>query len=146
MSCCLPSWTTFTLSPHLNELAMCGSVARRSMLKSRVSECLAPVGPPKVCVCPVDGDHAARAVSLGSTAGARATCLLRVVRPDLVRSFAERHNRGLWQCLARILGLSCSKWDTTTQDVASLPLLFGGLGLRSAALISPSANLLACLG
>ena len=33
--------------------------------------------------------------------GSRANYLLRVVRPDLVRSFAERHNRGLWQCLAR---------------------------------------------
>ena len=71
-------------------------------------------------------------------AGSRANYLLRVVRPDLVRSFAERHNRGLWQCLARILGRS-SEWDITTQEVASLPLSLGGLGLRNAVRTSPSA-------
>ena len=71
-------------------------------------------------------------------AGSRANCLLRVVRLDLVRSFAERHNRGLWQCLARILGRS-SEWDITTQEVASLPLSLGGLGLRNAVRTSPSA-------
>ena len=68
----------------------------------------------------------------------RANYLQRVVRPDLVRSFAERHNRGLWQCLARIPGRS-SEWDITTQEVASLPLSLGGLGLRNAVRTSPSA-------
>ena len=55
-----------------------------------------------------------------------------MVRPDLVRSFAELHNGGLWQCLARILGVS-SEWDITTQEVASL----GGLGLRNAVRTGP---------
>ena len=67
----------------------------------------------------------------------RANCLLRVVRPDLVRSFAERHKR--WQCLARILGRS-SEWDITTQEVASLLLSLGGLGLRNAVRTSPSTH------
>ena len=72
-------------------------------------------------------------------AGSRANYLLSVVRPDLVRSFAERHNGGLWQRLARILGRS-SEWDITTQEVASLPLSLGGLGLRNAVRTSPSAH------
>ena len=64
--------------------------------------------------------HSAWALQL-HCAGSRANYLVRVVRPHLVRSFAERHNRGFWQCLARILGQS-SEWDITTQEVASLPL------------------------
>ena len=50
----------------------------------------------------------------------RANYLLRVVRPDIVRSFTERHDRGLRQCLARILDLS-SERDIIIQEVGSLP-------------------------
>ena len=35
--------------------------------------------------------------------GARANYLLRVVRPEVVQSFTERHTAGLWRCLASIL-------------------------------------------
>ena len=63
---------------------------------------------------------------------------MRVVRPELVKSFAERHNVGLWKCLADILHLS-GNWDVTTKEVASMPLAMGGLGLRDGARISPAA-------
>ena len=70
-------------------------------------------------------------------AGARANYLLRIVRPDLVRSFAERHDRGLWQCLARILGRSAEWLQHPRDHFTSLSM--GGLGSRKATRVSPSA-------
>ena len=64
--------------------------------------------------------------------GARANYLLRVVLFDLVRSFAERNDRGLWQCLDRILRRS-SEWDVSTQGMIPLPFSIRGLGLRKLA-------------
>ena len=71
-------------------------------------------------------------------AGARANYLLRVIRPELVRTFAEGHNRGLWNCLNHILSID-SQVDETVQDIGSLPLSMGGLGLRSATRTSQPA-------
>ena len=71
-------------------------------------------------------------------AGARANYLLRVVRPKLVRTFAEGHNRILWNCLNHILSID-SQVDETVQDLGSLPLSMGGLGLRSATRTSQPA-------
>ena len=70
-------------------------------------------------------------------ASSRANYLMRVIRPELVKSFAERHNVGLWKCLADILHLS-GNWDVTTKEVASMPWTMGGLGLRDGARISPA--------
>ena len=64
-------------------------------------------------------------------AGARANFFLRVIRFELVRTFAEGPNRGLWNCLHHILSLD-SQVDGTMRDIGSLPLSMGGLGLRSA--------------
>ena len=63
-------------------------------------------------------------------ASARANYLLRVVRPDLVRGFAERHDEGLWRCLCRLLGTDVQ--NARSQEVASVPLSMGGLGFPSA--------------
>ena len=71
-------------------------------------------------------------------ASSRANYLMRVVRPELAKSFAKRHNVGLWKCLADILHLSGNR-DVTTKEVASMPLAMGGLGLRDGARISPAA-------
>ena len=57
-------------------------------------------------------------------ASARANFMLRVIRPELVRGYAEGHDRGIWTCLCKLLGRSC--------ELASVPLSLGGLGLRSA--------------
>ena len=71
-------------------------------------------------------------------AGSRANYLLRVIRPELVRNFAEGHNAGLWRCLAQILPASTGA-DPIAKATASLPLSTGGLGLRDASRTSEPA-------
>ena len=66
-------------------------------------------------------------------ASARANYQLRVVRPELVNSFAESHDQGLWRCLCAIVGVPAETCDGLTRATATLPLSLGGLGLRSAA-------------
>ena len=65
-------------------------------------------------------------------AQARANFLLRAVRPEAVEEFATRHDRGLWWCLAQILGVNLEQCEVGMQEAATLPLVLGGLGLRSA--------------
>ena len=64
--------------------------------------------------------------------GGRANYMLRAVRLEMVRGFAEGHNAGLWTCLCNIL-------NVVGQDVATMPLSLGGLGLRDAVRTSPPA-------
>ena len=71
-------------------------------------------------------------------AGGRANYLLRVVRPELVETFAAGHNAGLWECFKRILKLDFDV-DSTVKYISSLQLAMGGLGLRSASRTSESA-------
>ena len=72
-------------------------------------------------------------------ASARANYQLRVVRPELVNSFAESHDQGLWRCLCAIVGVPAETCDGLTRATATLPLSLGGLGLRSAARTRESA-------
>ena len=65
-------------------------------------------------------------------AQARANFLLRAVRPEAVEEFATRHDRGLWWCLAQILGVNLEQCEVGMQEAATFPLVLGGLGLRSA--------------
>ena len=65
-------------------------------------------------------------------AQARANFLLRAVRPEAVEEFATRHDRGLWWCLAQILGVNLEQCEVGMQEAATLPLVLGSLGLRSA--------------
>ena len=51
---------------------------------------------------------------------------------------AEAHHRGLWECACTLLSIP-NHQGRSTQDTATLPLSFGGLGLRSALRTSPSA-------
>ena len=69
-------------------------------------------------------------------AGGRANYMLRAVRPETVRGFAEGHNAGLWTCLCNILNVVV---DGDRQDVATMLLSLGGLGLRDAVRTSPPA-------
>ena len=73
-------------------------------------------------------------------ASARATYLLRAVRPELVRPFAAAHDQGLWQCFCQILQISTDLCDDNARATASLPLSLGGLGLRSAVRTSHPAS------
>ena len=62
----------------------------------------------------------------------RANHLLRVVPPDLIRSYAEKHDNLIWRTFCKITG--CLEWESymKIREVASLPMRLGGLGLRSA--------------
>ena len=82
--------------------------------------------------------QSARALLL-HCASSRANCLLRVIRPDLVRHFAERHDESIWTCLCQILGVHNDESDAVAQT-ATLPLSMGGLGLRSAVRTSVPAH------
>ena len=64
-------------------------------------------------------------------ASARANYLLRVVRPELVRHFAESHD-GLWRCLCQILDIPEGQCEPTVRIASTMPLVLGGIGLRSA--------------
>ena len=66
-------------------------------------------------------------------ASARANYQFRVVRPELVNSFAESHDQGLWRCLCAIVGVPSETRDELTRATATLPLSLGGMGLRSVA-------------
>ena len=67
---------------------------------------------------------------------ARANCYLRGVHTDLCSTFAAHHDASLRRVLCSLLGMDPSFlfWN-----VASLPLSLGGLGLRSASLLSRAA-------
>ena len=72
-------------------------------------------------------------------ASARANYLLRVVSPEQVQEFAGNHDTRLWACLCAILGIPPDMCDRMSHATATLPLVLGGLGLRSAVRTSPSA-------
>ena len=71
-------------------------------------------------------------------AQAKANFLLRSVHPDSTLQYATRHDNRCWECLCRILRVS-SEVGITSQQIASLPLSVGGLGLHSAVLVRHAA-------
>ena len=73
-------------------------------------------------------------------AAARANYLLRVVRPALVRRFAENHDAGLWRCLCQILHIPEDQCEATARTTSTMPLMLGGMGLRSAVRTSVPAH------
>ena len=66
----------------------------------------------------------------------RANYQLRSVRPELVAEFAAGHDQEMWQCLQTILNIP-EESTALTRAITSLPLSWGGLGLRSATRTSP---------
>ena len=65
--------------------------------------------------------------------------MIRAVSPDQVRGFAEDHDSRLWACLCQILQIPPESCDHPSRVTATLPLVLGGCGLRSAARTSQSA-------
>ena len=62
------------------------------------------------------------------------TCALCTqIWPDLSQNSIAK----VWRCLQRLVGI---EGDSLTEDMARLPLCFGGLGLRSAVRTSPAAH------
>ena len=73
-------------------------------------------------------------------AAARATYVCRVVAPSAASSYAAAHDEALLACLFRLLELEQSQVAREWREAASLPLQWGGLGLRSAARLAPAAH------
>ena len=65
-------------------------------------------------------------------ASARANYLLRVIDPQQMQQFAQMHDQRLWHCLCELLGIAPDLCDDAARSSATLPLVLGGLGLRSA--------------
>ena len=70
-------------------------------------------------------------------ASARANYMTRVVEPGSARSFCEAHDVGIWQCLEEILQNPLAQAGET-KNFGSLPMVLGGIGLRSAARSMPA--------
>ena len=71
-------------------------------------------------------------------AAARGNYFTRVVEPDACREFCERNDTALWECLCRIMQISPSQ-QNDVRHTASMPMVFGGLGLRSATRVRQAA-------
>ena len=57
---------------------------------------------------------------------------IRVVPPELSQEFATSHDKSLWRCLSAVLGVPPTLCNPRVRDTITLPLAFGGMGLRSA--------------
>ena len=71
-------------------------------------------------------------------ASARANYLLRVVEPQAVAEFARTHDDNIWGCLCHLLNVNPDQREDISSS-AILPLVLGGVGLRSASRTSASA-------
>ena len=71
-------------------------------------------------------------------ASARANYLLRVVEPQSVAAFARAHDEGVWTCMCALLNINTTQ-EEDIRSCANLPLVLGGVGLRSATRTSVSA-------
>ena len=63
-------------------------------------------------------------------ASARANYQIRTVDPVSTGEFAQAHDDGVWQCVCNLLQIEPTQ-AASVRDIASLPLVLGGLGLRS---------------
>ena len=65
-------------------------------------------------------------------ASAGTNYVIRVVRPEQSLRFARCHDEGLWRCMCNLLELPRDCVFPVVKDSCTLPLVLGGLGLRSA--------------
>ena len=87
---------------------------------------------------PLVADLQASWLLLLHCASARANDLTRVVESGAVAQYASRHDEGLWNCLCAILKVD-SHQTPLIRDTATMPLVLGGMGLRSASRTRTSA-------
>ena len=66
----------------------------------------------------------------------RANNFLRVIPPPRSLRYAQDHDEAVWNC---VCGCTCGPLRCQCQAAASLPLAFGGLGMRSAVRTSTAA-------
>ena len=55
-----------------------------------------------------------------------------MVNPEAALDYATLHDERMWSCLCRLLDISPNLCDCVAKQCATLPLVLGGLGLRSA--------------
>ena len=87
---------------------------------------------------PLVADLQASWLLLLHCASPRANYLIRVVESGAVAQYASRHDEGLWNCLCAILKVDSHQTPLIT-DTATMPLVLGGMGLRSASRTRTSA-------
>ena len=66
--------------------------------------------------------------------------MTRVVEPGATQEFCDRNDVALWQCLSRIMQIPATEPDDV-RETASMPMVLGGLGLRSARRTSQAASI-----
>ena len=76
--------------------------------------------------------------SLVHCASARSNCFLRVVTPESVANYARLHDDGMWRCFCRMMRIDPTQ-EEDIRSLAGMPLILGGLRLRSAVQLSRSA-------
>ena len=87
---------------------------------------------------PLLGDLQSLSLLLVYCAAARADNMSRVVEPDAAREFCRRHDAAVWRCFCTFTQIE--EWQPRdVRDTASMPLVLGGLGLRSASRTSKPA-------
>ena len=70
----------------------------------------------------------------------RANHTLRTVPPSHSAEYAAKHDTELWQAATKVIGAAVDeKEDAAANDIATLPMRLGGLGIRSAARTAPAA-------
>ena len=87
---------------------------------------------------PLVADLQASWLLLLHCASARANYLIRVVESGAVAQYASRHDEGLWNCLCAILKVDFHQ-TPLIRDTATMTLVLGGMGLRSASRTRTSA-------
>ena len=83
--------------------------------------------------------HPGRWLLLVHCAAARANYIARVVAPLAAEQFCNTHDMGLWFCLCSILQIPVEQ-EADVRGAASMPLVLGGAGLRSALWVREPAH------
>ena len=65
-------------------------------------------------------------------AAARANYQVRSVHPDAVEWYSRFHDENIWQCFGRVLHEDLGLCSDESRQTATLPLILGRIGLRSA--------------
>ena len=121
----------------IREKHNCGTESVRTLVDgSRWSEQRSPI--------PYVEDTQAARLLLVHCAAARANYIARVVAPLAAEQFGDTHDMGLWRCLCSILQIPVEQ-EADVLGAASMPLILGGVGLRSALRVREPAWLKAFL-
>ena len=130
----LPEWTTSKMG--------CGAqkASRFSALRSvRQSSCTVSLR--REWKTSRNSGRQARGRSFCSVLGHVATTCFAPCHASQSAECAQQHDEGMWQAMGKLLGglTGTEEENVTARHLASLPMRFGGLGLRSASRMAPAA-------